>query len=80
LSVKRTEALPSRRSVEARSTAARSVGVKCRFDCGACSAACPSGAIRETAAGVSIDRSVCSKCKICIRLCPAGLIGDEEVG
>jgi len=63
--------------------------VACAYECGACLAACPCGAVSETAAGVSVDSAACSGCGICASICPAGLLadligdgrmGDERVG
>ncbi|MEM0014968.1 MAG: 4Fe-4S dicluster domain-containing protein [Zestosphaera sp.] len=42
--------------------------------CGACMAACPSGAIRRGNGVVIIDHSRCGRCLTCVNTCPEGLI------
>jgi Pyruvate/2-oxoacid:ferredoxin oxidoreductase delta subunit len=59
---------------------AQEVRVRCCFMCGVCGAVCPSGAVREDAAGIRIDHSVCSHCLVCVKVCPAELIGERQVG
>lgn len=49
--------------------------------CGACAAACPSGAITVTADSHTIDRARCTVCGVCVRVCEydALKISGEEM-
>ena len=40
--------------------------------CGRCVAACPHGAVRQDADGISIVRERCSQCLACVKACPSG--------
>ena len=43
------------------------------FQCGACTAVCPSGAlhIKRPEMEVLFDRDICSACELCVAACPA---------
>ncbi len=45
--------------------------VKCGF-CGGCAGACPENVITVGEASFSIDTKGCTKCNICVQVCPAG--------
>ncbi|HEY5998286.1 MAG TPA: DUF362 domain-containing protein, partial [bacterium] len=42
--------------------------------CGACAAACPTGAMEQRAGGYRIDEARCQHCYCCAELCPAGAV------
>ena len=67
--------MPDRASRE--ETAQReSIVIDCEWMCGICSAVCREDAITSEAGRVRVDRGRCSRCKVCVRLCPAGILKD----
>lgn len=42
--------------------------------CGACVAACRTGAIRLTGSAVEIDATLCNECGACVAACPTGAL------
>lgn len=44
------------------------------ISCGACSSACPIGAISEGSSHFEIDENACIDCGSCISVCPTGAI------
>jgi ferredoxin len=49
------------------------------IQCGACSADCEAGAIKEGESQHYIDVAVCVECGRCVDSCPTGAIVFEEV-
>ena len=47
------------------------------IECRACQGLCPSGAIRMTAGGLFINRSICTVCEACIEVCYAEALNIE---
>ncbi|MFH1220571.1 MAG: 4Fe-4S dicluster domain-containing protein [Candidatus Eisenbacteria bacterium] len=53
--------------------------IPCIWKCSVCSAVCAGQAINLEGDGVRIDLDTCSKCAACVRVCPAGLIGEDAL-
>jgi ferredoxin len=53
------------------------IHVTCEWKCGICSAVCPVDAIRYVADGIGVDRETCSRCLMCVRVCPAALLQED---
>jgi Pyruvate/2-oxoacid:ferredoxin oxidoreductase delta subunit len=52
----------------------------CLWQCGVCSAVCADRAIAYRPGGLVVDRSRCSGCLICVRVCPAGILEEKTFG
>ncbi|MFH1313359.1 MAG: 4Fe-4S binding protein [Candidatus Eisenbacteria bacterium] len=53
------------------------ISIKCIWTCGLCSAVCRDMAISYRPDSVEVDKSVCSGCLVCVKVCPAGMLGEE---
>lgn len=51
--------------------------VTCVWRCGLCSAVCADEAITYGAREVEVNRSGCSRCLVCVMVCPAGILREE---
>ena len=49
---------------------------KCLY-CGGCSGACPENVITVLEDSLEIDLKNCTKCNICVKVCPAGAMVKE---
>ncbi len=58
---------------------AGSVRVKCNWACGVCSVVCKAGCITYGEGCVEIDLDRCVLCLFCVRVCPVGLIGENDL-
>jgi len=47
--------------------------------CDACNSVCLSNAIFSTGREVAIDNSICTRCGLCLEICPADAIKMREV-
>lgn len=54
----------------------RVLEIPCSWMCGICSAVCRDDAAALDADTVRIDPDRCSRCLVCVRLCPAGILKD----
>ena len=53
-----------------------SVEIACEWVCGICGAVCMEDAIACEGGRVKVDTGRCSRCLVCVRLCPAGILED----
>jgi Pyruvate/2-oxoacid:ferredoxin oxidoreductase delta subunit len=49
----------------------------CLWQCGICIAVCGDSAISHSSDGFEIDLTACSGCMVCVKTCPAGIIGED---
>ncbi len=50
---------------------------RCIWKCGVCVSVCAENAISHGSEIFNIDRVVCSRCLVCVRICPAGIIEED---
>ncbi len=55
----------------------RGLVVTCTWTCGVCSAVCSDRAVAYGSGDVMIDMTACSRCLICTKVCPAGILEEE---
>jgi Fe-S-cluster-containing hydrogenase component 2 len=51
--------------------------VRCSWKCGLCLAVCREAAITSDSGDIGIRRDMCSRCMLCVRLCPVGILREE---
>lgn len=51
----------------------------CEWVCGLCAAVCAYGAIEYSAGTVCIGKEACTGCGHCVKVCPCGVLGEEEL-
>lgn len=51
----------------------------CKWVCGLCGAVCAYGAVEYSAGAVHIGRERCTRCGECVKVCPCGVLGEEEL-
>jgi ferredoxin len=54
-----------------------SPGFICIWKCGVCTAVCGESAILHGSEIFEIDVDACSRCLLCVRTCPAGIIEED---
>jgi ferredoxin len=55
------------------------VALACSWMCGICSAVCRDDAVSLDGDRIRIDPERCSRCLVCVRLCPAGILEEETI-
>jgi ferredoxin len=55
----------------------RDLIIRCIWTCGLCSAVCCDRAISYMPDSVKVDRSACTRCLVCVEVCPAGILGEK---
>jgi len=56
---------------------AESIDISCRWMCGVCGAVCREDAIACEGESVRVDPERCTRCLVCVRLCPMGILEDR---
>lgn len=51
--------------------------VECDWECGVCSAVCKQHAVSYGEGHVRISSRLCSRCMVCVKVCPAGLLEEH---
>jgi Fe-S-cluster-containing hydrogenase component 2 len=51
----------------------------CEWVCGLCAAVCAYGAIEYSSGAVLIGSDRCTGCGHCVKVCPCGVLGEEEI-
>ena len=67
--------MPDRRS-RGETVRRESIDISCEWMCGVCGAVCREDAIVCEAGTVRVDPGRCSRCLVCVRLCPMGILED----
>ncbi len=59
--------------------AGEALSIGCAWMCGVCSAVCRDDAVALDSDEIRIDRGRCTRCLVCARLCPAGILEDSAL-
>jgi Fe-S-cluster-containing hydrogenase component 2 len=64
------------RAVRGETARRESVEIACEWMCGICGGVCMEDAIVLEAGRIRVDPETCSRCLVCVRLCPAGILEE----